>query len=57
MTSNGARILGIADRVGTIAAGKQADLVILRGDITRSPADIKNVTAVFRRAWATTRRN
>ncbi len=49
MTANGARILGIADRVGTIAAGKQADLVIVRGDLTRTPADIRNVTTVFRK--------
>ena len=29
--------------------GKQADLVVLRGDPTRTPADIKNVETVFRK--------
>jgi imidazolonepropionase-like amidohydrolase len=49
MSANGAKVLGFADRVGTIAAGKQADLVVLRGDPTRTPADIKNVVTVFKR--------
>ena len=49
MSANGARVLGIADRVGTIAPGKQADLVILRGDPTRTVGDIRNVTTVFRK--------
>jgi imidazolonepropionase-like amidohydrolase len=49
MSANGAKVLGFADRLGTIAAGKQADLVVLRGDPTRTPADIKNVVTVFKR--------
>jgi len=48
MTANGARVLGFADRLGTIAPGKQADLVVLRGDPTRTPSDIRNVETVFR---------
>lgn len=48
MTSNGARVLGMQDRVGTIATGKQADLVVLQGDPTRTPSDIRNVVTVFR---------
>jgi hypothetical protein len=48
MSANGAQILGVADRLGTVAVGKQADLVVLRGDPTRSAADIKNVVTVFR---------
>jgi imidazolonepropionase-like amidohydrolase len=49
MTLNGARILGIADRVGSVVAGKQADLVVLDGDPTVRPADIRKVALVFRR--------
>ena len=49
MTSNGAKVLGIDAQVGTVAAGKQADLVVLRGDPVRTPADIRNVTTVFRK--------
>lgn len=49
MTLNGAKVLGRADRVGSIAPGKQADLVIVRGDLTRQPSDIRNVVTVFRK--------
>ena len=48
MTLNGAKILGMADRTGSIAAGKQADLVVLAGDPTKNAGDIKNVVTVFR---------
>jgi imidazolonepropionase-like amidohydrolase len=48
MTLNGARILGISDRVGSIVVGKQADLVVLDGDPSARPSDIRNVTLVFR---------
>ncbi len=48
MTSNGAKVLGISDRVGTVAAGKQADLVVIEGDVVSHPS-IRNVTTVFRR--------
>jgi imidazolonepropionase-like amidohydrolase len=48
MTLNGARILGISDRVGSIVVGKQADLVVLDGDPSARPSDIRNVTMVFR---------
>jgi hypothetical protein len=47
-TSNGARFLGRIDRIGTIEAGKQADLVVLRGDPTRRIADVENVEIVFK---------
>jgi imidazolonepropionase-like amidohydrolase len=48
MSLNGARILGIDDRLGSIAAGKVADLVVIRGDPGARPAEIRNVTLVFR---------
>jgi predicted amidohydrolase YtcJ len=48
MTANGARILGIGDRVGTIAPRMQADLVLLQGDAVADPAAIRNVVTVFR---------
>jgi len=49
MTLNSAKILGIGDRVGSIAAGKQADLVLLRGNPAATPSDIRNVVTVFRK--------
>lgn len=44
-TRNGARLLGLEREVGTIARGKQADLVILLADPI---ADIRNVRAIER---------
>jgi imidazolonepropionase-like amidohydrolase len=49
MSANGAKVLGIADRVGTIRPGMQADIVVLQGDLTADPAVIRNVTHVFRK--------
>ena len=47
-TYNGAQYLGDAERVGTIAAGKQADLVVIKGDPSKKIADIENVEIVFK---------
>ena len=48
LTANGATILGEADRYGTIAAGKAADLVVIAGDPIARPAEIRRVSIVFR---------
>jgi hypothetical protein len=45
---NGARILGEQARVGSIAVGKSADVVVISGDPVRRPSDIYNVVTVFR---------
>jgi imidazolonepropionase-like amidohydrolase len=50
-TLNGARYLGRADRVGTIAVGKQADLVVVKGNPAATITDIRNVETVFRRGF------
>ena len=34
--------------MGTIAVGKQADLVVLRGDPTKKITDLENVELVFK---------
>ena len=47
MTLNGARILGEQKRIGSIEPGKAADLVVLRGDLTRDAAVIRNTAIVF----------
>jgi imidazolonepropionase-like amidohydrolase len=47
-TLNAAQFLGETDSVGTIAAGRQADLVILRGDPSANIADIEKVETVFK---------
>ncbi len=48
-TLNGATYLGIADRVGTIAVGKQADLVVVAGDPSSRISDVRNVEIVFKK--------
>jgi imidazolonepropionase-like amidohydrolase len=47
-TLNGAKYLGREQRVGTVAAGKQADLIVVRGDPSASIADLENVELVFK---------
>ena len=47
-SANGARYMGKLNRIGTIEAGKQADLVVLRGDPTVRIADVENVEIVFK---------
>jgi imidazolonepropionase-like amidohydrolase len=47
-TYNGAQFLGELDRIGTIAAGKQADLVVIKGDPSKKIEDIENVETVFK---------
>ena len=46
-TSNGAQYLG-DDHIGTIAAGKNADLVVVKGDPSNKIDDIENVEIVFK---------
>jgi imidazolonepropionase-like amidohydrolase len=48
-TSNGAKFLGRDALVGTVAVGKQADLVVVTGDPSTTIADIRNVDTVFKR--------
>ncbi len=47
-TANGAEYLGVLDHVGTIAAGKQADLVVVAGDPSLNIGDIEKTTLVFK---------
>ena len=48
VTLNGARILGEEPRVGSIAIGKSADLVVVNGNPVLQPGDIYNVVTVFK---------
>jgi imidazolonepropionase-like amidohydrolase len=47
-TYNGAQFLGQADKIGTIAPGKQADLIVIKGDPSKNIDDIENVETVFK---------
>jgi hypothetical protein len=45
---NGAQFLGEADHIGSLAAGKQADIMIVKGDPSAKIEDIENVELVFK---------
>jgi hypothetical protein len=47
-TLNGATFLGRADRVGSIAVGKDADLLVVAGNPAARIADLRNVQIVFK---------
>lgn len=47
-TLNGATYLGRQDQIGSIAAGKNADLVVIKGDPSTHIADIENIEIVFK---------
>jgi imidazolonepropionase-like amidohydrolase len=47
-TLNGAIFLGRADRIGSVAVGKNADLVVVKGDPSTRIADIEHVEIVFK---------
>ncbi len=47
-TLNGAIFLGRQDRIGSLAVGKNADLVVIKGDPTTRIADVENVEIVFK---------
>lgn len=47
-TLNGAIYEGLSDRIGSIAPGKDADLVVVSGDPSRRISDIENIEYVFK---------
>jgi amidohydrolase family protein len=47
-TLNGAIFLGRQDQIGSIAVGKNADLVVMKGDPAARIGDIENVEIVFK---------
>jgi enamidase len=51
-TLNGATYLGRASTVGSIASGKQADLVVIAGDPSAHIGDVRNVQLVFKQGVA-----
>src|SRR5258708_20676623 len=47
-TLNGAIFLGRQNQIGSIAVGKNADLVVMKGNPATRIADIENVEIVFK---------
>ena len=47
-TLNGAIYLGRDQQIGSIAAGKNADLVVIKGDPSKQISDVENVEIVFK---------
>ena len=48
-TLNGAKYLGRDAKIGSIAVGKQADLMLVVGDPSTTIADVRKVDTVFRK--------
>jgi hypothetical protein len=48
LTLNGAKILGVDAQLGSVQVGKVADLVLLRGDLSRDPTVIRSPVTVFK---------
>lgn len=48
VSANGARVIGMDDELGTVAAGKLADLLVIEGDLGGSASDIRNLRLVFK---------
>ncbi|MQA89512.1 MAG: amidohydrolase family protein [Gemmatimonas sp.] len=48
MTLNGAEVLGVEDELGSVEVGKAADLVVVHGNPAATPAEIRNVTHIFK---------
>lgn len=47
-TYNGARVLGVEAKLGSVEKGKIADLVLLKGDLVADPSVIRNVVTVYK---------
>jgi hypothetical protein len=47
-TENGAIYLGQQSRIGSLAEGKQADLILIKGDPSKHIDEIENVETVFK---------
>jgi hypothetical protein len=47
-TSNGADFLNESDQIGTVEAGRQADLVLVRGNPAVRISDVRNIETVFK---------
>jgi len=47
-TLNGAIYLGRDQQIGSIAAGKNADLIVIKGDPSKQISDVENVEIVFK---------
>jgi hypothetical protein len=47
-TANGAMFLSEQNTIGTIAVGKQADLVVARGNPSAHISDVRNIEFVFK---------
>jgi imidazolonepropionase-like amidohydrolase len=47
-TANGAEFLGLSARIGTLAQGKSADIMVIHGDPSAKISDIEKVEIVFK---------
>ncbi|MBM3617483.1 MAG: amidohydrolase family protein, partial [Alphaproteobacteria bacterium] len=46
-TRNGAELLGIADSKGTLEVGKEADLLLVKGDVSQNIRATRDIVSVW----------
>ena len=54
---NGAKFLKQSDRIGSLATGKQANIVLVKGDPSSNIRDSRTLNWSSRMAWAATQEN
>ncbi len=47
-TRNGAKVLGVADKIGALKVGMEADIILVRGDPSKNISDTRNIRHVFK---------
>ena len=47
-THNGATVLGVADTIGSLKVGMEADIVLVKGDPSKNIADTRDISHVFK---------
>jgi hypothetical protein len=47
-THNGARVLGVSDKIGALKVGMEADIVLIKGDPSKNIDDTRNISHVFK---------
>jgi len=48
ITKTNAELLGLGDEIGTIAEGKRADLIVVKGNPLEDITNLRNISTVYK---------